>query len=100
MFCRVDDTELLTPTVQEHGIITANGRAYIHIEHCTVVNNVGFPFKADSKTTDGDLPIHCGHPEHSSYAPFHGYIRVDNSLIFCNGDRVLDNRGDLGKVAK
>ena len=91
---------LLGPPVVEHGIITANGRAYIHIEHCTIVNNVGYPFKADSKTTESDEPIHCGHPEHSSYAPFHGYIRVDNSLIFCNGDRVLDNRGDLGKVAQ
>ena len=94
------DYDIHDDVVEDHGIITANGRAYIHIEHCTVVNNVGFPFKADSKTTDGDLPIHCGHPEHSSYAPFHGYIRVDNSLIFCNGDRVLDNRGDLGEVAQ
>ena len=94
------DYDIHDDVVEDHGIITANGRAYIHIEHCTVVNNVGFPFKADSKTTDGDLPIHCGHPEHSAYPPFHGYIRVDNSLIFCNGDRVLDNRGDLGEVAQ
>ncbi|MBQ9426275.1 MAG: right-handed parallel beta-helix repeat-containing protein [Paludibacteraceae bacterium] len=85
--------------VESHGIITANGRAYVHIEHCTVVNNVGFPFKADSKTTVADKPIHCGHPEHYDEI-FHGYIRVDNSLIFCNGDRPLDNRGDLGKVAQ
>ena len=85
--------------VESHGIITANGRAYVHIEHCTVVNNVGFPFKADSKTTVADKPIHCGHPAHEGEI-FHGYIRVDNSLIFCNGDRPLDNRGDLGKVAQ
>ncbi len=84
--------------VESHGIITANGRAYIHIEHCTVVNNVGFPFKADSKTTDTNEEIHCGHPEHEGEI-FHGYIRVDNSLIFCNGDRILDNRGDLGEMA-
>lgn len=83
---------------ENHGIITANGRAYVHIEHCTVVNNVGFPFKADSKTTEDDQPIHCGHPEHAS-EKFHGYIRVDNSLIFCNGDTLLDNRGDLGELA-
>ena len=84
--------------VESHGVITANGRAYVHIEHCTVVNNVGFPFKADSKTTDTNEPIHCGHPEHEGEI-FHGYIRVDNSLIFCNGDRLLDNRGDLGEMA-
>lgn len=84
---------------ENHGIITANGRAYVHIEHCTVVNNVGFPFKADSKTTVADKPIHCGHPEHDGEI-FHGYIRVDNSLIFCNGDTLLDNRGDLGTVAQ
>ena len=84
--------------IEDHGIITANGRAYIHIEHCTVANNVGFPFKADSKTTDLEQPIRCGHPEHAAIL-FHGYIRVDNSLVFCNGDRVLDNRGDLGEIA-
>ena len=90
----------LTPSVQEHGIITANGRAYVHIEHCTVATNVGYVFKADSKTTDTDQPIVCPHPEHDHTSIYHGYIRVDNSLIFCNGDRVLDNRGDLDSVAQ
>ncbi len=92
------DFNIVDKDVENHGIITANGRAYIHIEHCTVVNNVGFPFKADSKTTKDDQPIHCGHPAHAGTI-FHGYIRVDNSLIFCNGDRLLDNRGDLGEMA-
>ena len=90
----------LTPSVQEHGIITANGRAYVHIEHCTVATNVGYAFKADSKTTDTDQPIVCPHPEHDHTSIYHGYIRVDNSLIFCNGDQILDNRGDLGSVAQ
>lgn len=90
----------LTPSVQKHGIITANGRAYVHIEHCTVATNVGYAFKADSKTTDTDQPIVCPHPEHDHTSIYHGYIRVDNSLIFCNGDRILDNRGDLGSVAQ
>ena len=84
----------------EHGIITANGRAYVHVEHCTVANNVGFPFKADSKQTESDEPIHCSHPEHNNNTPYYGYIRVDNSLIFCNGDRRLDDRGELGNMAK
>jgi len=84
----------------EHGIITANGRAYVHVEHCTVANNVGFPFKADSKQTESDEPIHCSHPEHHNNTPYYGYIRVDNSLIFCNGDRRLDDRGELGNMAK
>lgn len=73
---------------ESHGVITANGRAYIDMNHCDMVNNVGYPFKADNKPTTGSGTI-----------PYHGYIRVDNSLIFCNGDRVLDNRGDLGAVA-
>ena len=73
---------------ESHGIITANGRAYIDMNHCDVVNNVGYPFKADNKTTSNSTTI-----------PYHGYIRVDNSLVFCNGDQVLDNRGDLGTVA-
>ena len=92
------DFNIVDKDVENHGIITANGRAYVHIEHCTVVNNVGFPFKADSKTTDTNEEIHCGHPEHEGEI-FHGYIRVDNSLIFCNGDRLLDNRGDLDSIA-
>ncbi len=86
-------------TINDHGIITANGRAYIEVEHCDVVNNVGYPFKADSKQTESDDPITCSHPEHS-YHSFHGFIRVNNSLIFCNGDRPLDNRGNLGTTAK
>lgn len=86
-------------TINDHGIITANGRAYIEVEHCDVVNNVGYPFKADSKQTESDDPITCSHPEHS-YHSFHGFIRVNNSLIFCNGDQPLDNRGDLGTTAK
>ena len=85
-------------TINDHGIITANGRAYIEVEHCDVVNNVGYPFKADSKQTESDDPITCSHPEHS-YHSFHGFIRVNNSLIFCNGDRPLDNRGNLGTTA-
>lgn len=71
-----------------HGVITANGRAFIDMDHCDVVNNVGYPFKADNKTTRGNVEM-----------PFHGYIRVDNSLVFCNGDQVLDDRGELGSVA-
>ena len=83
-----------------HGVITANGRAYIHAEHCTVVNNVGYPFKADSKATDTNEPIYCLDPGHLTPFVLHGYIRVDNSIIFCNGDRVLDDRGQLGGVGR
>ena len=85
---------------ESHGVITANGRAYVHIEHCDIVNNVGYPFKADSKTTDTNEPIYCAHDEHNHQSVYHGYIRVDNSIIFCNGDRNLDDRGELDQVAK
>ena len=84
---------------ESHGVITANGRAYVHIEHCDIVNNVGYPFKTDSRASDKDEPIYCPHPEHENHSPYRGYIRVDNSLIFCNGDRRLDDRGQLGSVA-
>jgi len=82
--------------LDDHGIITANGRAYIEMEHCDVVNNVGYPFKADNKKTDSDEPITCTHPEHSGHA-FHGFIRVNNSIIFCNGAEPWDERTELGK---
>ena len=80
------DTE--NPLGTSHGVITANGRAFIDMDHCDVVNNVGYPFKADNKTTRSNIEM-----------PFHGFIRVDNSLIFCNSDKVLDDRGELGSVA-
>jgi hypothetical protein len=81
--------------VNDHGIITANGRAYVHVEHCTVVNNVGYPFKAESKDTETDEPIHCEHPEHAYQTPFHGYIRVDNTN---SAERLLND--EIGKLAK
>ena len=82
-------------TINDHGIVTANGRAYIEIEHCDIVNNVGYPFKADDKKTDDDTQsITCENPAHHGHI-LHGFIRVNNSIVFCNGDRPLDNRGDL-----
>lgn len=84
---------------ESHGVITANGRAYLHLEHCDIVNNVGYPFKTDSKNTETDEPILCQHAEHGHESIYKGYIRVDNSLIFCNSDRVVDDRGLLGTVA-
>ncbi len=84
---------------ESHGVITANGRAYIDINHCTVANNVGYPFKADSKKTDTDEEITCTHPEHGFHG-FHGFIRVNNSLIFCNSDSILDDRGRLHLATK
>ena len=87
-------------TFKDHGIITANGRAYIEVEHCDVVNNVGYPFKADDKQTDDDTQsITCLNPAHAGHI-LHGFIRVNNSLIFCNSDRHVDDRGELGGVAK
>jgi len=84
--------------IDDHGIITANGRAYIEVEHCDVVKNVGYPFKADNKTTAESLPIICPHPEHGGHG-FHGYIRVNNSIIFSNSDRALSHYSDFGDTA-
>ena len=77
--------------VNGNGVVTANGRAYIHLEHCNVVNNVGFPFKSSSKHSDSDGQITFGNG-----SAYHGYIRMNNSLLFCNGDRVLEDRSVLG----
>ena len=86
--------------IDDHGVITANGRAYIEIEHCNVVNNVGYPFKADDKQTDNSsASITCENPAHHGHI-LHGFIRVNNSIVFCNGDRPLDDRGQLGDVAQ
>ncbi len=94
------DTVRVDTTILDHGIVTANGRAYIEIEHCDIVNNVGYPFKADDKKTDDDTQqITCTNKAHSGHV-LHGFIRVNNSIIFCNGDRPLDNRGELGDMAK
>ncbi|MBR4564618.1 MAG: hypothetical protein IKO26_09225 [Paludibacteraceae bacterium] len=89
------DTVRVGSTILDHGIVTANGRAYIEIEHCDIVNNVGYPFKADDKKTDDDTQqITCTNDAHSGHV-LHGFIRVNNSIVFCNSDRPLDNRGEL-----
>ena len=56
-----------------NGIITAHGRAFIELEHCDVVNNVGYAYKS------------------AAVDSYNGYIRANNSLIFCNGKDQLDN---------
>ena len=81
-----EDDHPTAPTT--HGIITANGRAFIDLNHCTIVNNVGYPIKTDNAATEGDTEIE-----------YHGFIQLNNSIVFANGDRMLDNRGDLGTTA-
>ena len=68
-----------------NGVITANGRAFIDIDHCDIVNNVGYPLQSDNRWwKNGQL------------LPFNnGYIRIDNSLIYCNGTEVLNDRSAL-----
>jgi len=73
---------------KDHGVITANGRAFISVDHCDVVNNVGYPFKADNKTT-----VFEEAPEQD--LPYHGYIQVSNTIIFANSHQAFDNRGNL-----
>jgi len=68
-----------------NGVITANGRAFIDIDHCDIVNNVGYPLQSDNRWwKNGQL------------LPYNnGYIRVDNSIIYCNGTEVLNDRSTL-----
>ena len=86
--------------IDDHGIVTANGRAFIDMEHCDIVNNVGYPLKADNKQTLDNTQLVICHSPLAAGRVLHGYIRVNNSIIFCNGDQPLDNRGDLGSTVK
>ena len=63
-----------------NGIITAHGRAFIELEHCDVVNNVGYAYKS------------------AAVDSYNGYIRANNSLIFCNGKGQLDNCNQLASA--
>ncbi len=69
-----------------NGVITANGRAFIDIDHCDIVNNVGYPLQSDNR----HWKLSYINLEH-----YHGCIRVDNSLIYCNGTEVLNDRSAL-----
>ena len=74
-----------------HGIITANGRAYIYLDHCNIVNNVGYALKSESYKTNSVNPV-----KSASGETYRGYIRMDNSLLYCNADRALDDYTTLG----
>lgn len=67
-----------------NGVITANGRAFIDIDHCDIVNNVGYPLQSDNRWWKDGQSL-----------PFRGNIRIDNSLIYCNGTEVLNDRSTL-----
>lgn len=69
---------------EKHGIVTANGRAFIDIDHCDIVNNVGYPLQSDNHAWRSGEEM-----------PYNGYIRVDNSIIYCNGTEVLNDRSML-----
>ncbi len=69
---------------EKHGIVTANGRAFIDIDHCDIVNNVGYPLQSDNRWWKDGQSL-----------PFRGNIRIDNSLIYCNGTEVLNDRSTL-----
>ena len=75
----------------KEGTIVANGRAYIFMDHCDVLNNAGYAFKSESRNTIDGGPIVCPHPEHGGVTPYHGYIRMDNSIVYCNGPEILTN---------
>ena len=80
--CKAADA-LETETSNNGGIVTANGRSFIHLDHCNIMNNVGIPFKTDNRRTD------------NTAMGYHGYIRVDNSMIYCNADRKYDMYTDI-----
>lgn len=59
------------------GVIVANGNAQISIDHCTIVNNVGYPLK--TQTSAG----HCGE------------IVLTNSVLFANSRDAVSDRNDI-----
>ena len=71
-------------TSGNNGVITANGRAFIDIDHCDIVNNVGYPLQSDNRWWKDGQEL-----------PTNGYIRIDNSFIYCNGTEVLNDRSAL-----
>ncbi len=68
-----------------NGVVTANCRAFIDIDHCDIVNNVGYPLQSDNTVWRTGEKIY----------QFHGYIRMDNSIIYCNGTSRLNDRSTL-----
>ena len=79
-------SKLNADTMNGAGIVTANGRAYIHLDHCNIVNNTGYPLKANNRPTVGVGSL-----------PYTGYIRMDNSIVYNNGDKAIESSADLGK---
>ena len=80
-----NNTVDFTHDSNENGVVVANGRAFLEVNHCDIVNNVGHPLKSNNyNATTPTVPL-----------THHGYVRVDNSLIFCNGETLLDHRKDL-----
>ena len=71
------------------GIVTANGRAFIYLDHCDIVNNAGIALLADNTPTATTT---------KALLPHRGYIRMDNSIVYCNGDSVKTDRVNIKKV--
>ncbi|MBR3647474.1 MAG: hypothetical protein IKN59_03680 [Paludibacteraceae bacterium] len=80
--CKTADA-LATLTYNEGGIVTANGRSFIHLDHCNIMNNVGIPLTTDNRRTD------------NTTMGYHGYIRMDNSMVYCNTTKVYDLYTDI-----
>ena len=78
---------LNSDTTNGAGAVTANGRAYIHLDHCNIMNNTCHPLKVNNIGTASGGPT----------LAYTGYIRLDNSIVFNNGDKAIENSMDLGK---
>lgn len=63
------------------GVIVANGRATINLDHCTIANNEGYPLKT------------------STASGYEGTITINNSALFANSADVVADRLNITNYA-
>lgn len=63
------------------GVIVANGRATINLDHCTIANNEGYPLKT------------------STASGYEGTININNSALFANSADVVADRLNITNYA-
>lgn len=63
------------------GVITANGNSFINVDHCDIVNNVGYALNVSN----------ISNLAASSIIPNTGYIQVSNTVVYANSHQSYDD---------
>lgn len=79
--CTAQQDETMEDNEESAGIVVANGRATVNVDHCTIANNVGYPLK----TLAG-----AGHE---------GEIVITNSVLYANSATAVDDRDHISNFA-